>query len=90
MDYKEDKDQIFIQDGEKILAKLQFACDDDVYKINKIFVDESFRGQGIAGKLMENFVKKALKENKNIKPICGFAIKWFERHKEYDDFLVWI
>ena len=72
----------------KILAKVTFpAVDRDTVEINHTFVDESLRGQGIAGKLMEEAVACLKERDKKIVPTCSYAVKWFEKHPEYTDLI---
>lgn len=60
---------------------------DHVVNIDHTYVDSSLRGQGIAGKLMEETVSQ-LREN-DTKAIlsCSYAVKWFEEHPEHSDVL---
>ena len=51
------------------------------------FVDESLRGQGVAGKLMQAVVDYAKAQGKQISPTCSYAVKWFEKHGEYQSLL---
>lgn len=65
------------------LGYIEFLEKDHVISINKVVVGESFRGQGIAGKLMEQIVNIADEKNKKIRPICSFAVSWFEKNKNF-------
>lgn len=63
------------------------ASDGDTVNITHTFVDESLRGQGIAGKLMEALAAQLRTEHKKARPFCSYAEAWFERHPEYADIL---
>ena len=58
-----------------------------VLHLNPTFVDESLRGQGAAGKLMQAVVDYAKANGKQIFPTCSYAVKWFEKHGEYRELL---
>lgn len=67
-----------------LLAEVTFPdVDQTTVNINHTFVDESLRGQGIAGKLMEALARYLLSQNKKAVPTCSYALKWFEQHPEY-------
>lgn len=72
----------------KTLACVTFpAAGTGKVEIDHTFVDESLRGQGMAGKLMEA-AASTLRE-KNLKAVltCSYAVKWFEKHPEYADLI---
>lgn len=58
-----------------------------VLNLNHTFVDESLRGQGVAGKLIQAVVDYAKAQGKQISPTCSYAVKWFEKHGEYQSLL---
>jgi len=84
-----EKGRFFLNDaGGSMLAEVTFTEEkEDIYMIDHTFVDPSLRGQGIAGKLVYEVVKKALSEGKKIIPLCPFAKREFENKKEYH--IVW-
>ncbi|MBO0486968.1 GNAT family N-acetyltransferase [Vagococcus fluvialis] len=55
--------------------------------IDHTFVDNAFRGQGIANELVAQGVAYARENNKKVMPLCPFAKKEFDRHPEYQDIL---
>ncbi|MBF0713698.1 N-acetyltransferase [Gemella sp. GH3] len=55
---------------------------DKVQVITKIYVDEQYRGQGIAGKLMATVVEYANKNNIKLEATCPYAISWFEKNNK--------
>ena len=56
--------------------------------IDHTYVSDELRGQGVAGKLLEQVVLYARENNKRIKPLCVFAKKRMEDTPEYHDVLV--
>lgn len=71
------------EDG-NILAKVTFPnIDADTVDIDHTLVDDSLRGQGVAGQLMEAAAKKLQEDNKKAVLTCSYAVKWFDKHPEY-------
>lgn len=52
-------------------------------EVNHTFVDASLRGQGIAGKLMNELADELDKRGLKAVPTCSYAVGWFEKHPEY-------
>jgi len=74
----------------EIDGHLAFATYDLTAKnlsINYVFAPEPLRGTGAASKLMEEISQYARQENLKITPICGYAVAWLKKHKEYHDLL---
>ena len=82
--YEENQIVLYNEAG-KIVAKVIFpAVDEDTVNINHTFVDDSLRGQGVAGKLMEAAAEHLKAQNKKVVLTCSYAVKWFAKHPEYD------
>lgn len=68
-------------DAGAVVAEVTFpALSENLVKIQHTFVDESLRGQGIAGQLMEETVKVLRNEGKKAVPTCPYARRWFSEH----------
>ncbi|MHA6252652.1 GNAT family N-acetyltransferase [Oceanobacillus sp. CAU 1775] len=65
----------FIQSGKQLVV------------IDHTYVSDELRGQGIAGKLLEEVVQYARSNNKKIKPLCVYAKQKMEDTAEYHDVL---
>ncbi|MBM6868344.1 GNAT family N-acetyltransferase [Collinsella tanakaei] len=66
-----------------VLAEVTFpVVAGNVVDINHTYVDESLRGQGIAGKLLENVAQELEETGRRCKTSCSYAHLWFERHPE--------
>ncbi len=87
MEFKYEPNRIFLNDEEgKLVAEVTFPdVSEGVVNINHTFVDISLRGKGIAGKLMEEVVKKLREEGKKAYPTCSFAVSWFEKNEQFKD-----
>ncbi len=89
MNFKHSDSRIFMTDDSgKLLAEVTFIEENGVRNINHTFVDDSLRGQGVAGKLMEEAVNQIEKNGEKIVPTCSFAVKWFEKHPEFSYLLL--
>ncbi len=90
MNWKTEPGRIFREENGKLLAEIRFPeilpgiCD-----ICHTFVDESLRGQGIAGELAQMAVNQILSEGKKAKASCSFVVKWLERHPQEAAKLCW-
>ena len=80
MDFTYYPNRIALLDGGgRAIAEITFPdIDEDTVDINHTFVDESLRGQGMAGKLMEAAVNRIQSQGKKAVPTCSYAVKWFE------------
>lgn len=78
--YKEDPERFYILDNNKEIAEMTFSrIGQDKATINHTFVDSSYRGHGLADKLLDLTVKKLTEEHREIIPICSFAAKKLNR-----------
>lgn len=67
-----------------ILAEVVFPSDaHGIAQVNRTFVDESLRGQGVAAKLMLAMADYLQRTGKKAFPVCSYAVTWFEKHPEY-------
>lgn len=89
MNFTYTPNQIALYDSNSILlAEVTFPdSDNNTVNINHTFVDDSLRGQGIAGQLMKAAADHLRSEGKKAVLTCSYAINWFEKHPEYQDLL---
>ena len=82
MDFKKEENRIYAEDEEgNIVAEITFQeVEEGIYDINHTFVDESLRGQGIAGKLVEEAVKTIKERGAKVQATCSYASKWLEKN----------
>lgn len=70
-----------IDENEKEAAKITFPeISPNVYDIQKTFVDDSLRGQGIAGKLVQMAITEINKRGGEITASCSYAKQWIEKN----------
>lgn len=71
-----------------VVAEVTFPdIDENTVNVNHTFVDDVLRGQGIAGKLMEELVQELRQSGKKAVLTCSYATKWFSQHPENADVL---
>ncbi len=84
MDFITESDRIYATDASgRLVAEVTFPARNGIARINHTFVDDSLRGQGIAGELVKLAADKILAEGKQIAATCPYAVAWFKRHPEY-------
>lgn len=78
----------YITEQGKILAEITFPeVGTGIVDINRTFVDDSLRGQGIAGELMRRAVHIIERNGKHARTSCSYAARWFGKHPEHRDLL---
>lgn len=89
MNFLHSQNRIFLlNDKNKLIAEVTFPnIDKNTVNINHTYVDDSMRGQGVAGKLMKAAAEQLKAQNKKAVLTCSFAVKWFERNPQYNDLL---
>lgn len=89
MEFTRSENKIYTTDSsQKVIAEITFpAVDSDTVNIDHTFVDDSLRGQGVAGQLMEAVVDELKEQNKKAIVTCSYAVKWFANHPEHEDLL---
>lgn len=77
-----------LDDQGKVVAEVTFPeAERGVAEINHTFVDESLRGQGIAGQLLARAASVIAASGLRARPTCSYAVSWFEKHPERADLL---
>ncbi|MGL5436851.1 MAG: GNAT family N-acetyltransferase [Lachnospiraceae bacterium] len=89
MEFQYNNSQIALYgEDNELLADVTFPeIDPDTVDINHTFVDDSLRGQGIAGKLMKTLAEQLRTQNKKAVLTCSYAQAWFKKHPEYHDLI---
>ena len=74
-------------DGEKLAEVTYVNSGDKQITIDHTYVSEKLRGQKVGNALVEKVVEFARQEKLQIVPQCSFAVKEFEKNKQYEDVL---
>lgn len=87
MNFKQDENRIFLTDPEgKTIAEVRIPeKEPGVRDIERTFVDDSLRGQGIADQLLHAVVDRLQQEEKKAILSCSYAVKWFGNHPEHEN-----
>ncbi len=87
MDFTHSSNQIALYDEEgRLTAEVTFPdVDTDTVNIDHTFVDDSLRGQGVAGQLMKAAAEQLRSQNRKAVLTCSYAVNWFGKHPEYED-----
>ncbi|MEE0865717.1 MAG: GNAT family N-acetyltransferase [Clostridia bacterium] len=79
---KEDSRIYSLDNNKKVITEITFyESENGIFTIDHTFVDESLRGQGIAGKLVEMAVEEIEKRGGNVEATCSYAKKWLEKNR---------
>lgn len=83
MKFEREPGRIFAVDARgELLCEVTFPSSDGTATINRTYVSEVLRGQGVAGQLMEAAVRQIEEQGMQAEPVCSYAVKWFENHPE--------
>ena len=73
----------------KLVAEITFPeISDGIVVIDHTFVDNSLRGQGVAGQLVQAAAEDLRSSGRKARLTCSYAVAWFSRHPEYADLLL--
>ena len=80
-----ERDRVQVLDEQwNVLAEVTFPqVEPGVVESDHTFVDESLRGQGVAGELLGRAVASIAASGYRARPTCSYAVSWFEKHPEY-------
>lgn len=85
MKFQYEPERIYAEDETgKVIAEITFPVTDGIANIDRTFVDDSLRGQGIASELMTAAVDRIQKDGHRITAECSYAISWLSRHPEIE------
>ncbi|MCI5910788.1 MAG: GNAT family N-acetyltransferase [Oscillospiraceae bacterium] len=84
MEFIKEKNRIYKTDENgKVIAEITFPeTEKNVFCIDHTFVDDSLRGQGIAGKLVEAAVSEIENKGGKATATCSYAAHWLEKNKK--------
>lgn len=91
MEFIHNTNQIAVyNEDHKVIAEVTYPdVTDNIVNVNHTFVDDSLKGQGIAGQLMLELADELRRQHKKATLTCSYAIHWFSKQKDaYNDILV--
>ncbi len=86
IEHKKDAIIMVNERGEEIAA-LEYREVNNVYHLMSTYVNPAYRGQGLAGELMEEMIALLKEKDAKISPVCGYAVKYFSLHPEFKELL---
>lgn len=86
MEFIKETNRIYATNEEgAVVAEITFAeTEEGVCTIDHTEVDDSLRGQGIAGKLVEAAVAEIKAQGKKVAATCSYAKKWIDNYVEIE------
>lgn len=74
MDYITYKNRIAVVDNGEEIGEVTFPERDGVYVINHTYVDDRYRGQGIASELVRRAVEEIERRGGRVEATCSYAL----------------
>ena len=81
MEYITYKNRIAAIDHGEEIGEVTFPEREGVYVINHTYVDDRFRGQGIAAELVRIAVEEIERRGGQYKATCSYAALWLARNR---------
>ena len=83
-----DKNRFYMGDPDHPVAKITFSqVKDGQIEVDHTFVDDSLRGQGIAGQLVDAVAQHAREQGLKVSATCSYAHKVLQREAYRDIFV---
>lgn len=81
----EKADGYYYENDEEIVARIvkEKTEDPNVSRFTQVYVNPKYRGQGIAGRILDEVVTKYIKEDKKIEPVCSYVVDKFDKDSKY-------
>lgn len=73
---------MYLDDEQTKVGYILAELDNNIISANSTVVDPSFRGQNIAGQLVDVLIDFAVKNNYKVKPICSYIVKYFNKYPD--------
>jgi len=67
------------------LAFANYRREGNLLIIPHVEADPALRGRGTAGRLMAGMLEIVRSRGKKVRPLCGYAAAWIQRHPDYHD-----
>ncbi len=83
MDFQKESNRIYCEnEAGQVIAEITFPeTESGIFCIDHTFVDDSLRGQGVAGKLVKMAVEEIQSRNGKVTATCSYAQHWLEKHQ---------
>ena len=81
MEYITEKHRIYVIEGDEEVGEVTFPERDGVSVINHTYVDDRYRGQGIASELVRRAVEEIESRGGRVEATCSYAQLWLARNR---------
>lgn len=82
----EGKGMFYIEKEGDIVSQLTYSMqENNVMTLDHTETEPDYTGQGMAAALVEHSVQYARENEIKIDPLCKYAAKQFDKHKEYQE-----
>lgn len=85
--FENERDRAAAYDDGELIGECTFFRSADICTIDHTYVDNKYRGQGVAQRLVKIIVDEARVRKNKIIPLCSFAKREFDRITEYRELL---
>lgn len=83
MEMKHEDGRFYLEDNDEMIGEITYSkVKDGVIALDHTYVSDSYRGQGLAGKLFNAAIDFADLKSLKIVPVCAYAKKMFELRPE--------
>lgn len=83
MELNHEDGRFYLEDNGKAIGELTYSkVEDNIISLDYTYVDEAYRGQGLAGKLFNAVVDFSDLKGLKIVPVCEYAKAAFENRPE--------
>lgn len=72
-------------DGELRRVWADYAVQGDIRRILHVEAEPALRDSGASGQFMQALAEHARAEGLKLHPVCGYAVAWLKRHRDYHD-----
>jgi predicted GNAT family acetyltransferase len=79
--------QLFELEEEGKLAFASYRREGNLLIIPHVEADPALRGRGAAGRLMAGMLEIVRLREEKVRPLCGYAAAWIQRHPQYQDLI---
>ena len=83
MEFQREPGRIYAMNGNKLVAEVTFPARDGVAVIDHTFVDDSLRGQGVAGQLVQAALAQIRERGGTPAATCSYAAHWLSTHPQH-------
>ena len=83
MEMKHEDGRFYFEDNDKMIGEITYSTvKDGVVSIDHTYVDDNYRGQGLAGKLLNAMLDFSDLKGLKVVPVCEYAKAAFEKKPE--------